>query len=131
MRLRRHFCTLALEVVSPPGWTEPFRVEVRGSVDGWSLAADAPTAGPFSCTLDRGFRCRLPRQRPGDELWLDVVMPESVVRTFSLGAVLSRSGYDWTAPDLADIGLKLDLSVTEIRLLTDGIWASVPLPIVI
>lgn len=129
--LRRHFCTLALEVVSPPGWAQPFRVEVRGAVDGWSLAAGKPLPGPFRCSLSAGFRCRLPRQRPGDELWLDVVMPEGVVRTFSLGEALRRAGYDWTAEDLPDIGLRLDLSVTEIRLVCEGFGAPIPVEIVI
>lgn len=129
VRLRRHYCTLALEPVSPPGWAQPFKVSVRGSVDGWSLSAGEPTDGPFQCTLDAGFRCRLPRQRPESELWLDVVMPEGVVRSFPLGEALARSGYDWTAPDLADIGLRLDLSVSELRLSGGSFREPVTLPL--
>ena len=129
--LARHFCYLALEVVSPPGWAQPFRAAVRGEVDGWSLSASVPTSGLFHCTLSSGFTCRLPRQRPGSELWLDIVMPEGVVRTFSLSAVLLRSGYDWTAPDLSDIGLRLDLSVTQLTL-SYGVFSEVfPLEILI
>lgn len=138
VRLFRHFCNLVLDVVSPPGWSQPFQAAVRGEVDGWSLTAGAtafgggaPTAGPFHCTLSSNYTCRLPRQRPGSELWLDIVMPEGVVRTFPLGAVLLRSGYDWTAPDLSDIGLRLDLSVTQITL-SYGVFSEVfPLEIVI
>ena len=131
VQLARHHCYLALEVLSPPGWAQPFRVEVRGEVDGWSLSSSAPTVGPFRCTMSSGFTCRLPRQRPGSELWLDIVMPEGVVRTFSLGAALLRSGYDWTAPDLPDIGLRLDLSVTQITL-SYGVFSEVfPLEILI
>lgn len=131
VRLSRHHCYLALEVVSPPGWAQPFQAVVRGDVDGWSLSSSSPTDGPFRCTLSSGFTCRLPRQRPESELWLDIVMPEGVVRTFSLGAALLRSGYDWTAPDLPDIGLRLDLSVTQITL-SYGVFSEVfPLEIVI
>ena len=140
VRLARHHCYLALEVLSPPGWVQPFRAVVRGDVDGWSLTAGAgalafgggaPTDGPFCCTLSSGFTCCLPRQRPGSELWLDIVMPEGVVRTFSLGAVLQKAGYDWTAPDLPDIGLRLDLSVTSLTL-SYGIFSEVfPLEILI
>ena len=131
VRLFRHFCNLALDVVSPPGWAQPFQAAVRGEVDGWSLTSSAPTDGPFRCTLSSGYTCRLPRQRPGSELWLDIVMPEGVVRTFPLGSVLLRSGYDWTAPDLPDIGLRLDLSVTHITL-SYGVFSEVfPLEIVI
>ena len=129
--LARHFCYLSLEVVSPPGWAQPFQAAVRGEVDGWSPDASTPTAGPFRCTLSSGYTCRLPRQRPGSELWLDIVMPEGVVRTFPLGAVLQKAGYDWTAPDLLDIGLRLDLSVTQI-MLSYGVFSEVfPLEIVI
>ena len=131
VRLFRHFCNLVLDVVSPPGWAKPFQAAVRGEVDGWSLTSSAPTAGPFRCMLSSGYTCRLPRQRPGSELWLDIVMPEGVVRTFPLGAVLLRSGYDWTAADLPDIGLRLDLSVTQITL-SYGVFSEVfPLEIVI
>ena len=144
VRLFRHFCNLVLDVVSPPGWDQPFQAAVRGEVDGWSLTAGpgssvgaaafgggAPTAGPFRCTLSSGYTCRLPRQWPGGELWLDIVMPEGIVRTFPLGAVLLRSGYDWTAPDLPDIGLRLDLSVTQITL-SYGVFSEVfPLEIII
>ena len=131
VRLFRHHCYLSLEVVSPPGWAQPFQAVVRGEVDGWSLTASAPTIGPFCCTLSSGFTCRLPRQRPGTELWLDIVMPEGVVRTFSLGAVLQKAGYDWTAPDLPDIGLRLDLSVTQITLSCGVFYEVFPLEILI
>lgn len=114
--MARHHCYLALEVLSPPGWAQPFQAVVRGDVDGWSLSSSSPTDGPFRCTLSSGFTCCLPRQRPGSELWLDIVMPEGVVRTFSLGAALQKAGYDWTATDLPDIGLRLDISVTQITL---------------
>ena len=131
VQLARQHCYLSLEVVSPPGWSQPFQAAVRGEVDGWSLTASAPTYGPFCCTLDEGFRCRLPRQRSGNELWLDIVMPEGVVRTFSLGAALKKAGYDWTAPDLADIALRLDLSVAQLTL-SYGVFSAVfPLEILI
>ena len=58
-------------------------------------------------------------------------MPEGVVRTFSLGEALRRAGYDWTAEDLPDIGLRLDLSVTEIRLVCEGFGPPIPVEIVI
>ena len=118
---RKAFCTLSLEVGGPPGWESPYSVEIRGSIDGFT-AGGAPHAGPFHCRLDgragapaEALTCRLPRQPAGAPLWLDIVLPEGVVRSFPLGAILEQGAYDWDAPDLADVPLRLDLSVSDIR----------------
>lgn len=120
--LHKHFCTLALDVVSPPGWGEPYWAEIRGPVD--ALSADGtPVEGRFSCRLETGMSVRLPRQAPEATLWLDITMPDRVVRSFALDAYLLDAGYDWTAPDLEDCSLELRLSVT--RLLFQGdVWTA-------
>ncbi len=46
-----------------------------------------------------------------------------MVRTFSLGNLLEAGGYDWAAPDLADAEVCLQLSVTALGLVTEGIHA--------
>ena len=99
----------------PPGWGEPYWAEVRGRVDGIDLDG-APSSGDFACRLDAGGTVRLPRQAPEEELWLDVAMPDRVVRSFTLGSQMLRAGYDWTAEDLADLDLGLDFSVTALTL---------------
>ena len=130
VRLRKHFCTLSLRFDGPPGWGEPYSVRIRGGVAGL-LADGTPQAGEFSCTLQPGGSCRLPRQRPDGELWLDIAVPEGVLRSFALGTYLAAAGYDWTAPDLKDSSLRIDLSVTAVRF-TIGLWtATVPLEIVV
>lgn len=127
----KQYCTLRLLVEGPPGWGEPFRTRIRGAVRGISTSGipvpgefrftppdfispapsvSPPTAGsPF-------FSVRIPRQYASDPLLLDILMADSMVRTFSLGSILEQSGYDWSAPDLPDLDLNLSLSVTSLTL---------------
>lgn len=121
VQMYKQFCTLDMQFDGPPGWGEPYWGEVRGRVEG--LQADGtPLEGPFDCRLDSGNSVRLPRQHPEEELWLDITMPDRLVRSFALGAYLLKAGYDWSAPDLEDITLTVNLSVSEIRFQGSG-WS--------
>lgn len=131
VQLQRHFCTLSLAFEGPPGWGEPYRVQVRGVVGGFRPLDGQPLEGPFLCTLDADYCCRLPRQFASARLWLDIVLPDRILRSFPLDEYLRLAGYDWTAPDLADIPLQINLSITEIRFHM-GAWSTVvPLEITI
>ena len=123
VQLNKHFCTLSLKFDGPKGWGEPFWAQIRGSVNGLDREGQ-PTEGEFSCRLDAGYTVRLPRQAPEEELWLDISMPDQVVRTFALGTYMLQAGYDWTAPDLDDLPLQIQLSVTELLLQT-SLWKTV------
>ena len=103
--------------------SQPFSVSIRGSVNGYSLVEGKPLPGAFRCSVE-GTSARLPRQRPGDPLWLDIVLRDSVLRSFPLGTYLEEAGYDWTAPDLPDRDLEIDISVTSIRF-RSGTWSDV------
>lgn len=142
--LRKQFCTLSLTLEGPPGWAEPYAMEVCGEVCGVS-AEGAPLPGPFRAQLEPSqalplgaaqpssgvWAVRLPRQHPVDPLWLDIRMPDRVVRRFNLGALLQDAGYDWLAPDLEDLEITLELSVTAITF-RSGLWSTtVPLDIII
>lgn len=127
--LYRQHCFLQLQVNAPPGWGTPYSVEVRGGVDGWSLLDGSPTRGPFHCSALAGLSCRLPRQGPEDPLWLDIAMQDRILRSFPLGDLLRQAGYAWDAPDLPDIPLQLELSVTAVRFLLPGWEAVEPLEI--
>lgn len=128
VRLNKHYCQLSLTLESPPGWGEPYWTQVRGRVNG--ICQDGtPSEGEFSCRLDPGGVIRLPRQHPASELWLDIVMPDRLVRSFALGTYMLEAGYDWTAPDLEDLPLEIRLSVTRISL-SVGTWRTlVPFPV--
>lgn len=128
VQLHKHFCALSLSFDGPPGWGEPYWANVRGRVDGLSLEGE-PQEGDFSCRLDTGNDIRLPRQHPEEELWLDISMPDMVVRSFALGNYMQDAGYDWTAHDLEDLSLKIDLSVTAITISTDYWSVLIPMDV--
>ena len=132
-RLLKQFCTLQISVDGPPGWGEPFGTAIRGSVTGMSIDG-FPLEGPFNFNLgDRtGNWClRIPRQNPDSPLFLDIVMADSVVRTFSLGSCLQEAGFDWSAPDLGDLDLQLRLSVTSLTIRPPSWEPEVSLSIII
>lgn len=123
VQLNKHFCSLSLSFDGPAGWGEPYWAQIRGGIDGLDRDGQ-PVEGDFSCRLDTGFTVRLPRQEPERELWLDITLPDQIVRTFPLGTYMQESGYDWTATDLADLPLEIRLSVTEL-LVRSPLWEKV------
>lgn len=120
VHLRKQYCALDIRIkgiLAPGGSVSPrmLSVAVRGSVNGYSLADGQPLEGAFRCLLPGSGVCRLPRQRAGDPLWLDIVLEDRVLRSFPLGTYLESAGYDWYAPDLEDRTLEVDISLTRIR----------------
>ena len=122
--LHKQYCALELRFTGPPGYGPPFEVEVEGTVGGW-LPDGSPSAGPFSRRLlpgaDGRATIRLPRQGD-DSLLMHIVFSDQVVRTFALGSYIAASGDDWTVPDLDDLTLHLDISVTSVTISTD-LWS--------
>ena len=124
IQLRKQFCTLELLFSGPPGYGPPFEVEVEGDVEGW-LRDGGPAPGPFSRRIlpgDGGKAViRLPRQGD-DSLLMHIVFSDRIVRTFALGSYIAASGYDWNAPELDDLTLHVDISLTSVTLSTD-LWS--------
>ena len=128
VQLHKQYCSLSLTIDGPPGWGEPYWTQVRGRV-GALRPEGLPEEGAFQCRLDSGSTIRLPRQTPEEELWLDLTTPEGTVRSFALGNYMLEAGYDWTAPDLKDLPLQLDLSLTAITFRTEKWTTVIPLQI--
>ena len=128
VQLHKQFCTLRLHFDGPEGWGEPYGAGVRGRVEG--LYTDGlPFAGDFRCSLDDSYTVRIPRQAPEEELWMDVTMPDRILRSFALGSYMLKAGYDWNATDLRDLDLDIHLSISELRL-SSGSWsAAIPLTV--
>ena len=124
--LHKQFCTLYLEVEGPPGWGPPLGAAVRGSACGMTLSG-AILQGPFQCVASGSVR--LPRQQPESQLMLDILMEDKTVRTFSLGAYLQKAGYNWTARDLSDITVHMDLSVSAVTFTSPGLTEPVVLTV--
>ena len=53
---------------------------------------------------------------------MHIVFSDRVVRTFALGSYISAAGYDWTDPDLEDLTLTVDISLTSVTLSSD-LWS--------
>lgn len=132
IRLHKQFCTLSLEVEGPPGWGTPIGTAIRGSACGMSLSGGI-LPGEFTCSPSGSFTepqdngtavyigaVRLPRQHPDSQLMLDIVMEDNVIRSFSLGPYLREASYDWTATDLPDITVHMNLSVNAVTFTTPG-----------
>ena len=51
---------------------------------------------------------------------MQVIFSDKVVRTFALGQYIAAAGYDWSAPDLDDLTLTVDISVTSVTISTDA-----------
>jgi len=131
VEMQRHFSELSLSFEAAEGQELPFWAEVRGCVGGLSLPDGVPLPGDFRCRMDENGRCRLPRQREEDPLWLDIVMADGVVRSFPLAASLRASDYDWNAPSLEEISLQVSLSITEISFEGEVWRAAFPLQLLI
>ena len=96
---------------------------MEGFYGGWTPDG-SPAPGPFSRRLlpgtDGRAVLRLPRQGD-DSLLLHIVFSDQVVRTFALGTYIAGAGYDWTAPDLEDLTLTVDISLTSVTISSD-LW---------
>ena len=123
--LHKQFCRLELVFKGPPGYGPPFEAEVEGFQCGW-LSDGTPMPGTFRKRLlpgpDGTTALRLPRQGD-DSLLMHIVFSDRTVRTFALGQYIAATGYDWSAPDLADLTLTVDISVTSVTISTDA-WTT-------
>ena len=52
---------------------------------------------------------------------MHIVFSDQVVRTFALGSYIA-AGYDWSAPDLEDLSLQVDISLTSVTISSD-LWS--------
>lgn len=115
----KQFCTVTMEFTRDIGG-RPGAV-VTGHSAGMSLESLTPVEGPFRHSpADDGqghFIFRLPRQADS-VLDVEITRDGKHYETFPLGTIISRTGYDWTAQDLDDIYVGVDLieSTVTIRL---------------
>ena len=124
--LHKQYCALELVFKGPAGYGPPFEVAVEGAYGGWEPDG-SPAPSPFSRRLlpasDGRATLRLPRQGD-DSLLMHIVFSDQIVRTFALGSYIAASGYDWSAPDLDDLTLHVDISLTSVTISTD-LWSRI------
>ena len=125
VELHKEFCTVSF-TLGEDGYSSPYRIEVWGNVAGVSAWDLMPVQGEFRYApiLKNGvYQVRVPRQVDNS---LELVMLEDseIVDRLPLGEYIARSGYDWTAEDLADVNVALDLEMQQVMITVSG-WDGV------
>lgn len=145
VRLHKNFCRIDIQVRDVDGAEFPFKLRVRGNVNGYGLDGK-PARGAFLCDAERsetesagsgtesdgddsgtasestgsghGYAVTVPRQTD-DSLTLEIVTDDGVAKSFAIGNYIAASGYDWTSVDLKDICLEIDYARTVISFTID------------
>lgn len=145
VRLHKNFCRIDIQVRDVDGEEFPFKLRVRGNVNGYGLDGK-PARGAFLCDaesaetegsgfgtesevsgsgtasentgLGHGYAVTVPRQTD-DSLILEIVTCDGVAKSFAIGNYIASSGYDWTSADLKDICLEIDYARTVISFTID------------
>ena len=108
----RQYATLWVSVdYADPAGPVVDKVVVRGLYDGFSLPRLESAEGGFFAELqpvsDGEWVAVIPRQGDGEGLALECWRNGILVNTLMAGNILAEKGYDWTAPELADIYLRI------------------------
>lgn len=143
VRLHKNFCRIDIQVRDVDGEEFPFKLRVRGNVNGYGLDGK-PARGAFLCDAEsaetegsgtesevpgsgtasesavsgHGYAVTVPRQTD-DSLILEIVTGDGVAKSFAIGNYIASSGYDWTSADLKDICLEIDYARTVILFTID------------
>ena len=141
VELHKEFCTVSF-TLGEDGYSSPYRIEVWGNVAGVSAWDLMPVQGEFRYApiLKNGvYRVRVPRQVDNSLELVMLEIPDQVgydgeragdvgkrvvVDRLPLGEYIARSGYDWTAEDLADVNVALDLEMQQVMITVSG-WDGV------
>lgn len=143
VRLHKNFCRIDIQVRDVDGEEFPFKLRVRGNVNGYGLDGK-PARGAFLCDAERsetegsgtesdgddsgtasestgsghGYAVTVPRQTD-ESMTLEIVTDDGVAKSFAIGNYIASSGYDWTSADLKDICLEIDYARTVISFTID------------
>ena len=125
VELHKEFCTVSF-TLGDDGYISPYDLEVWGNVAGVSPWDLMPLEGDFRFAPsqeDGVYRVRVPRQVDNS---LELVMLEDseIVDRLPLGEYIARSGYDWTAENLEDVHIALDLENQQVMITVSG-WDGV------
>lgn len=125
VELHKEFCTVSF-TLDDEGYISPYDLEIWGNVAGVSAWDLMPLEGDFrfASSLEDGvYRVRVPRQFDAS---LELVMLEDseIVDRLPLGEYIAMSGYDWTAENLEDVHIALDLENQQVMITVSG-WDGV------
>lgn len=115
--LHKQFATVTVKVREEPDGILSARV--TGTSAGFSLTDLSPARGDFDVTVgmtsDGCFIFNLPRQFD-DWASMEILRDGVPVRTLDIGDKIAATGYDWTAEDLDDIYIGLDMTKADIEI---------------
>ena len=134
VELHKEFCTVSF-TLGEDGYTSPYHIEVWGNVAGVSAWDLMPVQGEFRyAPMQKNgvYQVRVPRQVDNSLELVMLEIPDQVgydgervvVDRLPLGEYIARSGYDWTAEDLADVNVALDLEMQQVMITVSG-WDGV------
>lgn len=118
--LYKQWLTVKVKVHFKEG-TEPEdgSIEVRSDVVGVDILNQVPLHGTFRYTPQKDetgrYVFRLLRHDVGSEdLYMDIYMKENLVDKMNLTHALSSRDYDWTADNLSDVEMNIDMENKDI-----------------
>ena len=152
VELHKEFCTVSF-TFGEDGYTSPYDIEVWGNVAGVSAWDLTPVLGEFRyAPMQKNgvYQVRVPRQEDNSLELVMLEIPDQVgydgeeipgqagydgeragddgervvVDRLPLGEYIVRSGYDWTAEDLDDVNVALDLEMQQVTITVSG-WDGV------
>ena len=134
VELHKEFCTVSF-TLGEDGYSSPYDIEVLGNVAGVSAWDLMPVQGEFRyAPIQKNgvYQVRVPRQVDNSLELVMLEIPDQVgydgervvVDRLPLGEYIARSGYDWTAEDLADVNVALDLEMQQVMITVSG-WDGV------
>ena len=126
---RKQFCTVHLDILRSASEMKNFRFLVEGNTCGFDVLNFEAVPGSFRCEPQaaKGARVvdfRIPRQVDDSmtvTLWL--VRDDGLydnLGTFPLGEYIVRTGYSWTAEELQDIYIVIDLVLGMVTINVEG-----------
>lgn len=122
--LHKNYCGIEISFVSHTleGADE---MGISGNICGYNMDG-SPMDGSFSCLKEVEnhpvVSIRVPRQKD-NSLELSIYSEGKKIASFALGEHIASLGYDWTAKDLDDIKIEIDLIKKLIHLDSD-LWSA-------
>ena len=126
---RKQFCTVHLDILRSASQMKDFRFMVEGNTCGFDLLSFEAVSGSFRCepVAAGGARVvdfRIPRQVDDSmtvTLWMRTESGNyENLGTFPLGEYIVRTGYNWSAEELQDIYIVIDLVLGQITIQVEG-----------
>lgn len=132
--LRKQFATVRVDILKSASQMRDYTFSVRGGSRGFDLLTFDPVPGPFRfdpepATGERVISFRVPRQAD-NSLALAIWYRGQYLGEFPLGTYIARTGYSWTAEELQDIYIVIDLVLGQVTVTVEDWEEGVTFPFI-